>query len=42
MTPQKVNNQTIEDLVDSEEDESSFAEVTRMVIRMFNKLKEDI
>jgi hypothetical protein len=29
-------------LVDSEEDESSFAEVTRMVIRMFNKLKEDI
>jgi molybdenum-dependent DNA-binding transcriptional regulator ModE len=42
MTLQKANNHTIEDLVDSEGDESSVAEVRRMMIRMFNELKEDI
>jgi hypothetical protein len=41
MTLQKDNNLKIEDLVDSEEDESFITEVKRM-IRIFNKLKEDI
>jgi hypothetical protein len=41
MTPQKANNYTIEDLVESEGNESSVAEV-RQMIRMLNELKEDI
>jgi hypothetical protein len=41
MTPQKANNHSIEDLKESEGDESSVAVVKRM-IRMFNELKEDI
>jgi hypothetical protein len=41
MTPQKVNNHTIEDLVDSEGDES-VVEVRRMVIKMFNKLNMEL
>jgi hypothetical protein len=36
------NNQRIEDLVDNEGYESPIAEVRRVMIRMFNKLKEDI
>jgi hypothetical protein len=42
MTPQKVNNRTIEDLVDSEGDEYPVGEVRRMMIGMFNELKEDM
>jgi hypothetical protein len=41
MTSSKANNHTIEDLVKSESDESSVVEVKRMMIRMFNGLKED-
>jgi hypothetical protein len=36
MTPQKSNNHKTEVLVDNE-----FAEVRRMMIRMFNKLKDE-
>jgi succinate dehydrogenase/fumarate reductase flavoprotein subunit len=39
MTPQKINNHTIEDLVHSERDESPVAQVRRMMIRMVNELK---
>jgi hypothetical protein len=39
MTPQTVNNHTMEDLEDNEEDESSVAEVRRMITRMFKELK---
>jgi SOS response regulatory protein OraA/RecX len=42
MTAQKINNHTIEDLVDSEGDESSVAEAKRMITRMFKELKEDV
>jgi acetyl-CoA carboxylase alpha subunit len=42
MTLQKVNNHTIEDLMDSERDGFSDAEARRMMTRMFNELKEDI
>jgi hypothetical protein len=42
MTPQKAHNHTIEDLVDSDGDESSFAQVRRMMIRMFNELKVEL
>jgi hypothetical protein len=43
VTPQKVHqNHTIEDLVESERDESSVAEVRRIMIRMLTELKEDI
>jgi hypothetical protein len=42
MIPEKVNSHTIEDLADSEGNESSVSEVQRMMIRMFKKLKEDI
>jgi formaldehyde-activating enzyme involved in methanogenesis len=41
MTPQSVNNNTVEDIVDSEADESSVVEVRR-IIRMYKKYKEDI
>jgi hypothetical protein len=41
MTPQKVNNHTIEDFLDSEEDKSPLAEVRRIMIRMVNEDKED-
>jgi Arc/MetJ-type ribon-helix-helix transcriptional regulator len=41
MTPQKANNHTIEDLVESEEYESTVAEVRRL-LRMFTELKKDI
>jgi hypothetical protein len=42
MIPQKANDNTIEDMVESEGDEPSVAEVRRLMIRMFNELKEDI
>jgi hypothetical protein len=43
MIPQMVtDNHKIEDLVDGEGDESPVAEVRRMMLRMFNELKEDI
>jgi hypothetical protein len=42
MTPQKVNNHTIEDLADSERDEYSGAEVRRIITRMFKDLKMEI
>jgi hypothetical protein len=42
MTPQKINNNIIEDLVESEREESPVAYIRRMKIRMFNELKEDI
>jgi hypothetical protein len=42
MMPQKVSNHTIEDLVDSEGDESSVAEVRRMITIMFKELKKDL
>jgi hypothetical protein len=41
MTHRKTNNNIIEDLVESERDESPVVDVRRM-IRMFNGLKEDI
>jgi hypothetical protein len=41
MTPQKVDNHTVEDFVGSEGDESLVSEVRKM-IRMFNELKENI
>jgi hypothetical protein len=40
--PQKINNLTTDNLVNSEGYESSIAQVRRMMIRIFNKLKEDI
>jgi hypothetical protein len=39
-TPQKTNNNKIEDLVESEEDESPVSDLRRMMIRMFNKFKK--
>jgi hypothetical protein len=42
MTPQKANDNTIEDLVDSEGEEPPVSEVRRMMMRMFNKLKEEL
>jgi hypothetical protein len=42
MTPQKVDNHTREDLVDSEGHESSGAEVKRMILRMSSELQENI
>jgi hypothetical protein len=42
MTPQKDNDHKIGDLVDSEMDDSSVAEVRRMMIKVFNQLKENI
>jgi hypothetical protein len=41
-TPQKSNNNIIEDLIKSEGDESPVADVRRMIIRMFNELKEEL
>jgi hypothetical protein len=42
MTPQKVNNHTIKDLMDSEEDETSVSEHMTMMIRMIKEVKEDL
>jgi hypothetical protein len=42
MNPQKAHNLTKEDLVNSEGSESPFAQVRRMVIRMFNCFKVEL
>jgi hypothetical protein len=42
MTPQKTNNNMIEDMVETEVEESPIADIRRMLINMFNELKEDI
>jgi hypothetical protein len=42
ITPKKVNNHIIEDLVDSEGEEASFSEFKGMMIKMFKELKGDI
>jgi hypothetical protein len=42
MTPQKVNNSTIEDLMDSEGDVTSVFTFKRIMIRISMELKEDI
>jgi hypothetical protein len=42
MTPQKTNSNLTEDLVESEGDESTVANVRIMVIRMFNEFKEEL
>jgi hypothetical protein len=39
MTHRKTNNNIIEDLVESEGDESPVADLRRRMIRMFNELK---
>jgi hypothetical protein len=39
ITLQKTNNNIIEDLVESEADESPVAEIRRMKIRMFKELE---
>jgi hypothetical protein len=41
MIPQKSNKNIIEDLVGNKGDESPVADVRRMMIQMFNELKED-
>jgi hypothetical protein len=41
MTPQKVNSHTIEDLVDSEGNESAVADI-RKITRMSKELKDDL
>jgi molybdenum-dependent DNA-binding transcriptional regulator ModE len=40
ITPQKTNNNIIEDLVKSEGDESTVADLGRTMIEMFNGLKK--
>jgi hypothetical protein len=42
MTPQKTNNNIIEDVVESEGDASPVAYLRRMMIRMFSELKEEL
>jgi hypothetical protein len=42
MTPQKINNHTKEDLMDSEGDETSVSKFKRKIIRMSKVFKEDI
>jgi hypothetical protein len=42
MTPQKTNNHTIEDLMQSEGNKSPVADLRRMMTRMFNELKEEL
>jgi hypothetical protein len=42
MTSQKTNNNIIEELVESERDDCAVADVRRMVLRMFNELKEEL
>jgi hypothetical protein len=42
MTPQKTDNNIIEDLVKSERDESPVTYFRRTMIRMFNELKEEL
>jgi molybdenum-dependent DNA-binding transcriptional regulator ModE len=42
VTPQKANNNIIEDLMGSEEGESQVADLKRMMIRKFNELEEEL
>jgi hypothetical protein len=42
MIPQNSNNNIIVDLVESKGDESSVADLRRMMTRMFNELKENM
>jgi hypothetical protein len=42
ITPQKTNNHIIEDLVENEGNEFSVADVRRMMVTMFSKLKEEL
>jgi hypothetical protein len=42
MTPKRAYNHTIKGLIDSEGNESPFAKVRRMMIRMFNELKVEL
>jgi hypothetical protein len=42
MIPQKAHNHIIEDLVDSKGDDSPFAEVKTMMVRIFNKIKVEL
>jgi hypothetical protein len=42
MTPQKTNNKIIADLVGGEGAVSPVANVRRIIIRLFNKLKEEL
>jgi hypothetical protein len=39
-TPQKTNNNKIEDLVEIQDDESPVSDLRRMMIRMFNEFKK--
>jgi hypothetical protein len=41
-TSQNNNNNLIEDLMESEGDETPVADVKRMIIRMFNEFKEKL
>jgi hypothetical protein len=40
-TPQKTNNNIIEDLVSSKEDKFLVDDISRMLLRMFSELKEE-
>jgi hypothetical protein len=40
MTPQEVDSHTTEDLVDSEQDETSISKFKRLIIRMIKELKK--
>jgi hypothetical protein len=42
MTPQKANNQTTEDFMESGEDKYPVADIRKMIIRMFIELKEEL
>jgi hypothetical protein len=42
MNPRKANNNIIEDLKESEGDESPVADLKRMMIRKVNKLEEEL
>jgi hypothetical protein len=42
ITPQKMNNKVIEDLVENEGDEFPVAVLRRMMVRIFNELRKDL
>jgi hypothetical protein len=42
MTPQKANNNIIEDLMEREGNESPDAHLKRIMIRKFNKIEEEL
>jgi hypothetical protein len=41
-TPQKINNDIIEDLVESEGDEYPLTDIRKRMIRIFNELKSSL